>query len=80
MSPIDVVNPNRILLAPITTRKGNTIQTVKEKSSMAGDYDKKEEESSIETLSSNKARTKDNNEKHYKREAKSACELRRKPW
>ena len=80
MSPIDVVNPNRILLAPITTRKGNTIQTVKEKSSMAGDYDKKEEESSIETLSSNKARKKDNNEKYYKREAKSACELRRKPW
>ena len=80
MSPIDVVNPNRIVLAPITTRKGNTIQTVKEKSSMAGKYDRREEESSLGTLSSNKVRTRDNNEKHYKREAKSACELRRKPW
>ena len=27
-----------------------------------------------------KERTKDDNEKRYKREAKSACELRRKPW
>ena len=80
MSPIDVVNPNRIVLAPITTRKANTIQTVKEKSSMAGEYDKREEKSSRGTLSSNKSRTKDNNGKHYKREAKSACELRRKPW
>ena len=81
MSPIEVVNSNRVVLAPIIAKKNSKIRTVKEKDSMRKKDDDNElhDVSSLQNESPGKERE-EKRDKPFKREAKSACELRRKPW
>lgn len=82
MSPIETVTSNRVVLAPIITSKRNRIKTVKETISIANteNDNKPGETHTSEKIPPNKRDQKDGQQKPYKREAKSACELRRKPW
>ena len=82
MSPIEVINSNRIVLAPIIAKKNSKIRTVKEMDAMRNreDVDEIHDISSLENESPGKEEKKVMRHKPFKREAKSACELRRKPW
>ena len=82
MSPIETVTSNRLVLAPIINSKRNKVTKVKENISVYNteENDKPKKTYSIENNSPNKKDQEDKQRKPYKREAKSACELRRNPW